>query len=139
MSLSRRHSNPSITSDLASREPDILADLSPIMHCEASTDNGGIVDGFGTFRRSPIFIFRYSPDFAAKFSAKYADSHDINNGRNPPNFDIRITQLRDSNDCRKHWRYSKDNVLGICRVAFEERKFPDRVYKLQRSIWVKIK
>ena len=43
------------------------------MHCEASTDDGGIVDGFGTFRRSPIFIFRYGPDFAAKFSAKYAD------------------------------------------------------------------
>ncbi|KAF4762581.1 hypothetical protein HAV15_005873 [Penicillium sp. str.  len=57
----------------ASMEPDILADLSPIMHCEASTDDGGIVDGFGTFRRSPIFIFRYGPDFAAKFSAKYAD------------------------------------------------------------------
>ncbi|KAI3097966.1 hypothetical protein CBS147333_9204 [Penicillium roqueforti] len=69
MSLSRRHSNPSIDSDPASREPDILADLSPIMHCEASTDDGGIVDGFGTFRRSPIFIFRYGPDFAAKFSA----------------------------------------------------------------------
>lgn len=139
MSLSRRHSNRSIDSDPASREPDILADLSPIMHCEASTDDSGILDGFGTFRRSPIFIFRYGPDFAAKFSAKYADGHDINDGRNLSNFDARITQLRDSNDRGKHWRYSKDNVLGICGVAFEERKFPDRVYKLRRSIWVKIK
>jgi len=139
MSLSRRHSNPSIDSDPASREPDILAGLSPIMHGEASTDDGGIVDGFGTFRRSPIFIFRYGPDFAAKFSAKYADGHDINDGRNLSNFDVRITQLRDSNDRGKHWRYSKDNVLGICGLAFEERKFPDRVYKLRRSVWVKIK
>ncbi|KAJ5340136.1 hypothetical protein N7541_009260 [Penicillium brevicompactum] len=139
MSLSRRHSNPSIDSDPASREPDILAGLSPIMHGEASTDDGGIVDGFGTFRRSPIFIFRYGPDFAAKFSAKYADGHDINDGRNLSNFDVRITQLRDSNDRGKHWRYSKDNVLGICGVAFEERKFPDRVYQLRRNVWVKIK
>ncbi|CAI7585340.1 unnamed protein product [Penicillium viridicatum] len=120
MSLSRRHSNPSIDSEPASREPDILADLSPIMHCEAGTDDGRIVDGFGTLRRSPIFIFRYGPDFAANFSAKYADGHDINDGRNLSNFDVRITQLRDSNDRGKHWRYSKDNVLGICEVAFEE-------------------
>ncbi|KAJ5340285.1 hypothetical protein N7541_009409 [Penicillium brevicompactum] len=54
MSLSRRHSNPSIDSDPASREPDILADLSPIMQCEASTDNGEIVDGFGAFGREKI-------------------------------------------------------------------------------------
>ncbi|CAG8058616.1 unnamed protein product [Penicillium nalgiovense] len=129
MSLSRRHLNPSIASDLASREPDILADLSPIMHSEASTDDCGIVDGFGTFRRSPIFSFRYGPDIAAKFSAKYADGHDINDRRNVSNFDVRITQLRDSNSRGKHWRYTEDNVLGICGVAFGERKFPDRVYK----------
>ncbi|CAG8074047.1 unnamed protein product, partial [Penicillium nalgiovense] len=83
MSLSRRHLNPSIASDLASGEPDILADLSPIMHSEASTDD----------------------DIAAKFSAKYADGHDINDTRNVSNFDVRITQLRDSNSRGKHWRY----------------------------------
>jgi hypothetical protein len=78
MPLSRRHLSPSIPSDLASREPDILADLSPIMHSEASTDDGGIVDGYGTFRGSAILIFRYGPEFAAKFSAKYADGNGIN-------------------------------------------------------------
>jgi hypothetical protein len=108
------------------------------MRSEASTDDGGIVDGFGTFRRSPISIFRYGPHIAAKFSAKYADGHDINDRRNVSNFDTRITQLRDSNDRGKHWRYSIDNVLGICGVAFGERKFPDRVYKQRRAVWVKI-
>ncbi|KAF2996347.1 hypothetical protein E8E15_000323 [Penicillium rubens] len=137
--LSRRHLNPSMASGFMSREPDFLADLNPIMHSEASTDDDGIVDGFGTFRRSPIFIFRYGPDFAAKFSAKYADGHDINDRENVSRFDVRITQLRDSNDRGRHWRYSKDNVLGICAVAFEERKSPDKVYKLRRGVWVKIK
>ncbi|CAG8892843.1 unnamed protein product [Penicillium nalgiovense] len=84
MSLSRRHLNPSIASDLASGEPDILADLSPIMHSEASTDDGGIP-------RKALAV------------------------------------------------YTEDNVLGICGVAFGERKFPDRVYKQRRAVWVKIK
>lgn len=118
MPLSRRHLGPSIASDLTSRESDFLADLSPIIYSEAGTDDGGIVDGFGTFWGSAIFIFRYGPDFAAKFNAKYTDGHDINDRRNVSNFDVRITQLRDSNDHGKHWRYSKDNVLGICGVAF---------------------
>ncbi|CAG8092828.1 unnamed protein product [Penicillium salamii] len=139
MSLSRRHSNPNIASDVVSRESDILGDLSPIMHSEASTVDGGTLDGFGTFRRSPIFIFRYGPDSAAKFSAKYADGRDINDKRNVLNFDVRITQLRDSSSRGNHWRYTKDNVLGICGVAFGERKFPDRVYKQRRAVWVKIK
>jgi hypothetical protein len=106
-------------------KPDILTDLSPIIHSEASTVDGVIVDGFGTFWRSPILIFRYGPDNAAKFSAKYADGHDINYRRNLSTFNVRITQLRDSNDRGMHWRYSKDHVIGICGVAFEERKFPD--------------
>ncbi|CAG8099331.1 unnamed protein product [Penicillium salamii] len=139
MSLPRRHLSPIIANDRASRDPDILADLSPTMHSEANADDGGIVDGVGTFRRSPLFIFRYGPNIAAKFSAKYADGHDINEGRNVSNVDVRITQLRDSNSRGKHWRYTKDNVLGICGVAFGERKFPDRVYKQRRAVWVKIK
>ncbi|KAJ5481368.1 hypothetical protein N7475_000180 [Penicillium sp. IBT 31633x] len=139
MSLSRRHLVPIIASDVASREPDFLADLSPIMHSEASTDDGGIVDGFGTFRGSAITIFRHGPDFAAKFSAKYTDGHGVSDRLDISFFDVRITQLRDPNDLRKHWRYSKENVIGICGVAFEKRKFPDRVYKLRKAVWVKIK
>ncbi|CAG8181544.1 unnamed protein product, partial [Penicillium nalgiovense] len=137
--LSRHQSSPSIASDLTSREPDFLADLSPMIPSEAGTDGGEIVDGFGTFRRSTIFIFRYGPDYAAKFSAKYTDGHGVNDRRDISNFDVRITQLRDSNDRGKYWRYSKENVIGICGVAFEERKFPDRVYKLRRTVWAKIK
>lgn len=68
-------------SDLTSREPDILAGLSPIIPSEAGTDGGDIVDGFGTFRRPTIFIFRYGPDFAAKFSAKCTDGHGVNDRR----------------------------------------------------------
>ncbi|KAJ5474049.1 hypothetical protein N7475_003615 [Penicillium sp. IBT 31633x] len=139
MSLSRHHLNPSSTSDVASMEPDFLADLSPVMHNEISADNCGIVEGFITFRRSPILIFRYGPKTAAKFSANYAEDHDINARRDIANFDLRITQLRDSNGHGKNWRYTKDNVLGICGVAFGERKFTDKVYKQRRAVWTKIK
>jgi hypothetical protein len=48
------------------------------MHSEASTDDGAIVDGVGAFWRSPISIFRYGPNLAAKFSAKYTDGNGIN-------------------------------------------------------------
>ncbi|KAF4772005.1 hypothetical protein HAV15_011147 [Penicillium sp. str.  len=137
--LSRRHLSPSMATGVTSRESGFLADLSPIIPSETGTDDGCIVDGFGTFRGSAIFIFLYGPDFAAKFSAKYADGHDINDRRDVSSFDVRITQLRDSDDRGRHWRYSKDNVLGICGVAFEERKSQDKVYKLRRAVWVKIK
>ncbi|CAG7947290.1 unnamed protein product [Penicillium salamii] len=134
--LSRRHLRPSIATGVTSRESDFIADLSPIIPSVAGTDDGGIVDGFGTFRGSAICIFRYGPDFAAKFSAKYTDGHAVSDRLDISNCDVRITQLRDSND---RWRYSKENAIGICGVAFEERKFPDRVYKLRRTVWAKIK
>ncbi|KAJ5853052.1 hypothetical protein N7534_005595 [Penicillium rubens] len=137
--LSRRHLSPSIATGVTSREPDFLADLSPIITTEAGTDDDGIVDGFGTFRGSPIIIFRYGPDFVAKFSAKYTDGHGVSERLGVSSFDVRITQLRDYNDLGKYWRYSKENVVGICGVAFEERKFPDRIYKLRKAVWVKIK
>ncbi|KAJ5051218.1 hypothetical protein NUH16_003414 [Penicillium rubens] len=128
--LSRRHLSPSIATGVTSMEPGFLADLTPIITTETGTDDGGIVDGFGTFRGSPIIIFRYCPDFAAKFSAKYMDGHGVSERLGVSSLDVQITQLRDCNDLGKYWRYSNENVVGICGVAFEERKFPDRVYKL---------
>ncbi|CAI7673173.1 unnamed protein product [Penicillium viridicatum] len=117
--LSRRHLSPSIATGVTSREPGFLADLSPIITTEAGTDDGGIVDGFGTFRGSPIIIFRYGPDFVAKFSAKYTDGHGVSERLGVSSFDVRITQLRGYNDLGEYWRYSKENVVGIRGVAFE--------------------
>jgi hypothetical protein len=91
------------------------------MHSEASTDDGGIVDGVGTFWRSPISIFRYGPNFVAKFSAKYTDGNGISGRENASNFDVRITQPRDSNSRGKHWRYPKI-VFSVCVELHSKRE-----------------
>jgi hypothetical protein len=139
MPFSRHHLSPSISSDLASREPGFLADLSPTILSEVGKVEDEVVDGFVNFWRPTIFIFRYGSDFAAKFSAKYTDGYGINDMRNISNIDIPITQMTDFSDRGNYWPYSKDNVIGICGVAFEERNVPDRFYKLRKSVWVKIK
>jgi hypothetical protein len=72
-------------------EPDILVYLNPITYSIVNREDGGIIDGYGTFYRLAILIFRYSLDSIAKFSVKYTDSYNINYRRNVLTFNIQIT------------------------------------------------
>lgn len=51
---------------------------------------------------------------------------------------LRVSQLTDGPGT-KDWRYTKDNVVGIYGVASEERKDPNKKYKSDPCLWLKIK
>jgi hypothetical protein len=51
---------------------------------------------------------------------------------------LRISQIKVSPGS-KIWRYTKNNVVGICGIASEERKNPNKKYKSDPCTWLMIK
>ena len=118
-----------------SRDPELLASLDPSNDDE---EGDGIVDGWGTLRRSTFVILQYGPRHGARYKAKYRNGYTNDDMNNISDRTLRISQLKDGPGNRS-WRYTKHNVVGIYGVASEERKDPNKTYKSDPCVWLKIK
>ena len=117
------------------QDPEILASLDPSNDDEESD---AIVDGWGTLRRSTFVILQYGPRHGARYKVKYRHGYTNASMNNISDRNLRVSQLMDGPGT-KDWRYTKDNVVGIYGVASEERKDPNKKYKSDPCLWLKIK
>ena len=112
------------------QDSDLLATLDSSNDDE---ENDAIVDGWGNLRGSTFVILQYGPRHGARYKLKYRHGY-TNVHMNHISQDLRISQIKVSPGS-KIWRYTKDNVVGICGVVSEEKKSG----KSDPCTWLKIK
>ncbi|KAJ5899181.1 hypothetical protein N7495_003925 [Penicillium taxi] len=135
--LQRHEIKPASLKDGILEDTELLADLRSL---SLNEDSDATADGWGTWRRSKFFILQYGPRHNAMFKAKYTNGYNTEGMLSISDPDSRITQLKSKDDQgTKQWRYSRENVVGICGVAFEERKYLNKQYKTRPAVWIKIK
>ena len=127
--------SPSARGTTEPEEPELLATLDPSNDEE---ENDAIVDGWGTLRGSTFVILQYGPRHGARYKFKYRHGYTNASMNNISDQELRVSQLKDGPGT-KNWRYTKDNVVGIYGVASEERKDPNKEYKSDPCLWLKIK
>lgn len=134
-SLNREYLSLSARGATEPQDPELLASLDSSNDDEESD---AIVDGWGTLRRSTFVILQYGPRHGARYKVKYRHGYTNEDMNSISESFLRISQIKDSPGS-KIWRYTKQNVVGICGIASEERKDPNKKYKSDPCTWLKIK
>lgn len=92
----------------------------------------------GTLRGSTFVILQYGPRHGARYKFRYRHGYTNASMNSMSKSSLRVSQIKVSPGS-KNWRYSKNNVVGIYWITSEERKNPNKKYKSDPCIWLKIK
>ncbi|KAF4768118.1 hypothetical protein HAV15_002994 [Penicillium sp. str.  len=123
--------DPSDSSD------EVLTDLKKLSN---GSDRDGEPDAWSRLGRSNVLLVRYGPYKAAKYRVQPGKGYNTQGLQKVSKLKTRISHVMyEGEDGEEHYRYSRDNIVGIVGVAFYERKDIDKVYKTAPPAFVKVK
>lgn len=116
---------------------EVLTDLKKL---SIGRDHDGEPDAWSRLGRSNVLLVRYGPYKAAKYRVQPGNGYSTQGLQKVSKLKTRISHVMyEGEDGEDHYRYSRDNIVGIVGVAFYERKDIDKVYKTAPPAFVKIK
>ncbi|KAJ6038444.1 uncharacterized protein N7446_005245 [Penicillium canescens] len=116
---------------------DVLVDLKKL---SIGRDHDGEPDAWSRLGRSLILLVRYGPYKAAKYQVQTANGYNTQGLQKVSNLKTRISHLTyEGEDGEDHYRYSRNNIVGIVGVAFREQKDTNKDYKTAPAAFVKVK
>ncbi|KAJ5971737.1 uncharacterized protein N7479_001655 [Penicillium vulpinum] len=116
---------------------EVLTDLKKL---SIGHDHDGEPDAWSRLGRSNILLVRYGPYKAAKYRVQPGNGYSTQGLQKVSKLKTRISYVMyEGEDGEDHYRYSRDNIVGIVGVAFYERKNIDKVYKTAPPAFVKVK
>ncbi|CAG8129998.1 unnamed protein product [Penicillium nalgiovense] len=123
--------DPSDSSD------EVLTDLKKL---SIGRDRDGEPDAWSRLGRSNVLLVRYGPYKAAKYRVQPGNGYSTQGLQKVSKLKTRISHVMyEGEDGEEHYRYSRDNIVGIVGVAVYERKDTDKVYKTAPPAFVKVK
>ncbi|OGE47358.1 hypothetical protein PENARI_c048G03304 [Penicillium arizonense] len=116
---------------------EVLVDLKKL---SIGRDHDGEPDAWSRLGRSLVLLVRYGPYKAAKYRVQTANGYNTQGLQKVSNLKTRISHLTyEGEDGEDHYRYSRNNIVGIVGVAFQERKDTNKEYKTAPTAFVKVK
>ncbi|KAJ5260658.1 hypothetical protein N7524_008682 [Penicillium chrysogenum] len=125
------------TNDSSDSLDEVLTDLKKLSN---GRDRDGEPDAWSRLGRSNVLLVRYGPYKAAKYRVQPGNGYNTQGLQKVSKQKTRISHVMyEGEDGEDHYRYSRDNIVGIVGVAIYERKNVDKVSDTAPPAFVKIK
>ncbi|KAJ5775838.1 uncharacterized protein N7511_000849 [Penicillium nucicola] len=118
-------------------QDEVLVDLKKL---SIGRDHDGEPDAWSRLGRSVVLLVRYGPYKAAKYRVQSSNGYNTKDLQKVSSLKTRISHVMyEGENSEDHYRYSRNNVVGIVGVAFQETNYTNKEPKKAPTAYIKVK